>query len=101
MQREAARDGGARTAWPAAILNFREGGRLAERLHPLRHLAAGQTSDGREPFRGVSLIEAGPGFRLSRETEPAWPVLGCEKCTGYSIAAKNPRTSGLHWGRAA
>ena len=100
-RREAARGGGARAAWPAAILNFREGGRLAERLHLLRRLVAGQTSDGRKTLCGVSLIEARHGFRLSRETEPAWPVLGCAKCTSYSTAAKNSRTSDLHLGCAA
>ena len=101
MQREAARDGGARTAWPAAILNFREGGRMAERPHLLRRPVAGQTSDGWKTLCGVSLIEARHGFRLSRETEPALPVLGCEKCTSYGIAAKNSRTSDLHLGCAA
>ena len=54
-RREAARDGGACAAWPAAILNFREGGRMAERLHLLRRPVAGQTSDGWENLlRGFS-----------------------------------------------
>ena len=90
-QREAARDGGARAAWPAAILNLREGGRMAERPHLLRRPVAGQTSDGWKTLCGVSLIEARHGFRLSRETEPASPVLGCEKCASYCIAAVRTR----------
>ena len=99
-QREAARDGGARAAWPAAF-DFREGGRMAERPHLLRRPVAGQTSDGWETLCGVSLIEARHGFRLSQGTEPALPVLGCEKCASYSVAAKNLRASDLHLGCAA
>ena len=100
-QREAARNGEARAAWPAAILNLREGGRMAERPHLLRRPVAGQTSDGWETLCGVSLIEARHGFRLSQGTEPALPVLGCEKCASYSVAAVNLRASDLHLGCAA
>ena len=65
--REAARDGGTRTAWPTAILNFREGGRPAERLHLLRRPVAGQTSDRWKTLCGASFIEARHGFRLPRD----------------------------------
>ena len=99
-QREAARDSGAHAAWPAAILNFREGGRRRD-APTFPTPVAGQTSDGGKTLCGVSLIEAKHGFRLSRGTEPALPVLGCDKRASYSFAARNSRASDLHLGCAA